>query len=144
MARTDKDAQPDQRSGRVRVIGMDAGLTGASAFAKAGFTDPALVLRWSEIAGPEVARLAQPLRFSQSAGGGTLTLRAAPGAALFLAHEKRELAARINAYLGRPAIAQIRFVQGPVAARPTGPNGEKKPEVTAERGKPAPKRPRQE
>lgn len=97
-----------------------------AAFARAGFTDPSLVLRWGEIVGPEVARLAQPLRFSTGPLGGTLTLRAAPGAALFLAHEKRSLAERINAYLGRPAVAQIKYVQGALAIRPVQKNVEKK------------------
>jgi hypothetical protein len=77
-----------------------------------GFTDPALVLRWREIAGPEVARLCQPLRFSDGPRGGTLTLKALPGAALFLGHETRALTARINQYLGRPAVARLKFVQG--------------------------------
>jgi len=54
--------------------------------------------------------------------GGTLTLRTAPGAALFLAHEKRGLCARINAYLGRDAVAQLKFSQGgPFAVRPPAP-----------------------
>ncbi len=97
-----------------------------AAFARAGFTDASLVLRWSEVVGPEVARLAQPMRFSAGPQGGTLTLRAAPGAALFLAHEKRSLAERINAYLGRPAVAQIKYVQGAPIARPVQKNVEKK------------------
>ena len=65
---------------------------------RVGFSDPALVLRWAEIAGPEVARLARPLRFSEKEG--TLTLMAEPAAALFLAHESRTQAARINAWSG--------------------------------------------
>lgn len=77
-----------------------------------GFTDPALVLRWQEIAGAEVARLCQPLRFSDGPRGGTLTLKALPGAALFLSHETRTLTDRINHYLGRPAVARLKFVQG--------------------------------
>jgi hypothetical protein len=94
---------------------------------RAGFSDPTLVLRWSEIAGPEVARLAQPLKFSDGPSGGTLTLRAAPGAALFLSHEKRTLCERINAYLGRPAVSQLKFSQGALLPRPLPP----KPEKTA-------------
>ena len=92
------------------------GLPRASAFARAGFTDPALVLRWSEIAGPEVARLCQPVKFTDGPAGGTLTLRALPGAALFLAHEKRSLCERINAYLGRAAVAQLGAQPGRAAA----------------------------
>jgi hypothetical protein len=91
-----------------------------------GFADPVLVLRWREIAGLEVARLCQPLRFSEGPQGGTLTLKALPGAALFLGHESRALAARINQYLGRPAVARLKFVQGtfappPLPARPRNP-----------------------
>ena len=127
MARSPKETQakdeaPPQRHNRVMPVGSDVSRAAASAFVRAGFTDPTLVLRWSEIAGPEVARLAQPLKFSESPSGGTLTLRAAPGAALFLAHEKRTLCERINAYLGRPAVAQLKFSQGaPLAPRPPAP-----------------------
>ena len=96
------------------------------AFVRAGFTDPALVLRWNEIAGPEAARLAQPVKLAEGPSGGTLTLRAVPGAALFLAHEKRSLCERINAYLGRPAVAQIKFSQGALLPRPAAAKPEKK------------------
>ena len=102
-------------------IGGNAGAAAAAAFTRAGFTDPTLVLRWSEIAGPEVARLAQPVKFTSGPAGGTLTLRAVPGAALFLAHEKRSLCERINAYLGRPAVAQLKFSQGALLPRPPAP-----------------------
>jgi len=129
MARTppEKQSKSDQpetppRHNRPLSIGSDAKSAAAFAFVRAGFSDPTLVLRWSEIAGPEVARLAQPLKFSEGPSGGTLTLRAAPGAALFLAHEKRTLCERINAYLGRPAVAQLKFSQGaPLAPRPPAP-----------------------
>jgi hypothetical protein len=123
----DKQSPEPARRGRAGVIAADAGLASAAVFIKAGFADPSLVLRWTEIVGPEVARLAQPLRFSQGHLGGTLTLRAAPGAALFLAHEKRSLAERINTYLGRAAVAQIKFVQGSLAGRPLVKKPDKKP-----------------
>ncbi len=47
-----------------------------------------------------------------------LTLRAEPGAAIFLQHESRTLCERINTFLGRPAVARLKFVPGPVAVRP--------------------------
>jgi hypothetical protein len=120
MARASKETQedPPQRRGRIIPVGGDASAAAAMAFARAGFADPTLVLRWSEIAGPEVARLAQPVKFSEGPSGGILTLRALPGAALFLAHEKRPLCERINAYLGRPAVAQLKFTQGAFLPRP--------------------------
>ena len=114
MTAPSDETQP-VRSGRPAAIGRDAGAAASGAFARMGFSDPALVLRWREIAGPEVAKLCQPLRFSEGAGGGTLTLKALPGAALFLGHETRALTARINQYLGRPAVARLKFVQGAFA-----------------------------
>ena len=107
------------------MIGADAGSVAGIAFARAGFADPSLVLRWSEIAGAEVARLAQPLKFAEGPSGGTLTLRALPGAALFLAHEKRSLCERINAYLGRQAVVQIKFSQGALSPRLPSPKPQK-------------------
>ncbi len=88
------------------------------AFARAGFRDPTLVLRWAEIAGPEVACLTCPIRLSEAASGGVLTLKAEPGAALFLQHESRALCGRINDYLGRVAVTKLKFVQGQVQQRP--------------------------
>jgi hypothetical protein len=121
MAQTPKDKQPDlppARRNRAEPLGRDAALVGGTAFARAGFADPALVLRWDEIAGAEVARIARPIRLSEGASGGVLTLKAEPAAALFLQHETRALCERINTWLGRPAVARLRFVQGPLAERP--------------------------
>ena len=101
---------PPPRRNWAASISRDAGATGAAAFARAGFSDPALVLHWPDIAGPEVARIARPVRFSPK--DGILTLLAEPAAALFLGHESRALMARINAYLGRPAVLKIKFIQG--------------------------------
>lgn len=101
------------RRNRPETIGR-AGELGAQAFARAGFRDPALVLRWSEIVGPEVARFAEPFKLSEGPTGGTLTLKAEPAASVFLQHQTRSLCERINAYLGRPAISRLRFVAGTV------------------------------
>ena len=127
MTRTLSETQevPPRRRNRPLAVAGDAGSVAGAAFLRAGFGDPTLVLRWREIAGPEVARLARPMRFSEGPSGGTLTLRAAPGAALFLAHEKRALCERINAYLGRPAVAQLKFSQGPLLPPPPKPPRQK-------------------
>jgi hypothetical protein len=103
---------PPSRRGRAAAVSRDAAPLGGGVFARMGFSDPTLVLRWREIAGPEVARLCQPVRFAEGPGGGTLTLKALPGAALFLGHETRTLSERINAYLGRPAVSRLKFIQG--------------------------------
>lgn len=130
MTRTVKETQDGQplRRNYPRAVGGDVGSVANTAFLRAGFGDPTLILRWQEIAGPQLARLARPLKFSEGPAGGILTLRAAPGAALFLAHEKRALCERINAYLGRPAVTQLKFSQGafvplPPQPRPLKPSG---------------------
>jgi len=106
--------EPPKRRGWVKDVGNDAGIAARTAFARAGFTDPSLVLRWAEIAGAETARLARPIRLGEGPSGGVLTLKAEPAAALFLQHEARALCARINSYLGRVAVTRLRFVQGPL------------------------------
>lgn len=118
---TPQDETQPSRRGRAAAVSGDAGTLSAQAFARMGFRDPALVLHWREIAGPEVARLCQPLRFSEGPQGGTLTLKALPGAALFLGHETRALTGRINDYLGRPAVARLKFVQSALLARAPAP-----------------------
>jgi hypothetical protein len=118
MAQSDKDKQSDApRRNRTEPIARELGGAAASAFARAGFRDPTLVLRWDEIVGPDVARLTRPIRLAEGPAGGVLTLKAEPAASLFLQHETRALCERINAYLGTPAIAKLRFIQGPVTAR---------------------------
>lgn len=109
------------RRARAAPVGSDASHVGRAAFDRAGFPDPTLVLRWREIAGADVARIAQPLRLSRGAGGGVLTLRADPAAALFLQHESRALCARINAYLGKHEIERLKFVPAEIAAPPDPP-----------------------
>ncbi|MGC9954937.1 MAG: DciA family protein [Rhizomicrobium sp.] len=117
MTRSPDNGQP-QRRNWVSALASDATVAAQTAFTRAGFSDPTLVLRWEEIAGPETARLARPLRLSEGPNGGVLTLKAEPGAALFLQHETRPLCERINGYLGRQAVSRLRFVQGPLVARP--------------------------
>ncbi|MBS0471734.1 MAG: DUF721 domain-containing protein [Proteobacteria bacterium] len=114
----DKQLPPPQRRGRAGEVGGDATLAARTAFTRAGFADPTLVLRWREIAGEHTARLARPVKLSDS---GVLTLKAEPAAALFLQHETRALCARINSYLGRDAVTRLRFVQGPLAPVPEPP-----------------------
>ena len=116
-----KENEQPQRRGWVSALAPHATVAAQTAFTRAGFSDPTLVLRWEEIAGPETARLARPIRLSEGPNGGVLTLKAEPGAALFLQHETRPLCERINGYLGRQAVTRLRFVQGPLVARPAPP-----------------------
>jgi hypothetical protein len=100
------------RRGRAAGAGEDALAQGAGAFARAGFTNPGLVLRWREIVGTDVARVAQPVRFQDGAEGGVLTLRCLPGSAVLLQHETRALIARINGFLGARRVGRLRLVTG--------------------------------
>ena len=137
MAQPPQDKQDDAPPARrnwAASVGRDSGATGAVAFVRAGFSDPALVLHWVEIAGAEVARIARPVRFS--AKDGTLTLLAEPAAALFLGHESRALAGRINAYLGRPAVTRLKFVQGRLTM-PSPPPSPPKPAKSVNSADPA-------
>ena len=100
------------RRGRARAAGQDALNHAAAALAKAGFSDPTLVLNWREIAGTDMARIAQPVRLSEGPDGAVLTLRCEAGAAVFLQHQTRALLERINGYLGASRIARLRLVAG--------------------------------
>ena len=115
------ESEPPQRRNRTCAVGLDAAQLGHAAFERAGFSDPTLVLRWSEIVGPEIARFAQPVRLTDGASGGVLTLKADPAASVFLQHESRALCGRINAYVGAPIVHRLRFVAGETASRPGAP-----------------------
>ncbi len=115
------------RRGRPETVAPDAAGAGAGAFARAGFSDPRLVLNWTEIAGEKIAAISLPIRLS----GGVLTLKAEPSAAFFLQYETRTLAGRINTYLGRPLVKRLKFVQGTLTPRPPLPPRWKAAETVA-------------
>jgi hypothetical protein len=121
-----ENSQPPRRNWAA-AVGRDAGFIGMAAFTRAGFSNPALVLRWIDIAGPEVAHIARPVRFSPR--DGLLTLLAEPAAALFLGHESRALIARINAYLGSDTVKKIKFVQGRLSQAPLPPVPPRAPKI---------------
>jgi hypothetical protein len=116
-----KDKQPDEpppRRNWTEPVSRSAGSIGSVAFARAGFRDPTLILRWDEIVGPDIARIARPLKLSDGASGGVLTLKAEPGAAMLLQYETRKLCERINNFLGRETVSKLKFVQGPLSPKP--------------------------
>src|ERR1051326_6815712 len=71
------DPTPPRR-GRAASVGRDANYTAMAAFARTGFADPALVLHWQDIVGPEVARLGRPGEIFHD---GTITALWQPGRA---------------------------------------------------------------
>jgi hypothetical protein len=105
----------------VDAAGNDVLNHAAGALGKAGFADMSLVLRWREIAGPELARIAVPSRFQEGPEGATLSLRCEAGAALFLQHQTRALIDRLNAYLGPERVVRLRFVPGRISTPPDVP-----------------------
>jgi hypothetical protein len=123
MAKTQRQADdtPPQRRNRARPIGDDAKAVGRQAFVRAGFADSTLILHWAEIVGPEVARMARPLKLVENSAGGVLTLKAEPAASVFLQHESRSLCERINSYLGRAAVSRLRFASGSLLPGETPP-----------------------
>lgn len=110
------------RRGRALPLADDALAQTAGALSHAGFADPALVLRWEEIAGAEVARVAAPLKLQEGPDGAILTLQSEPGAAVFLQHETRALIERLNGFLGAKRITRVRFVPAHLGDKPELPS----------------------
>ena len=79
-----------------------------------------LKAQWAAIIGPDSAAVTWPTALGRD---GVLKLRAASGAALEIQHRAPLLIERINLFLGRPAIARLTLVQGPLplVLRPTRP-----------------------
>ena len=121
-----KDRQEGGRSyprhNWVRGVSETAMNEADGAFARAGFADPTLVLRWAQIAGPAVARLARPVKWQEDPSGATLTLKCEAGAAVLLQHQTRELIQRLNAYLGANRIGRLKLVSGQLATPEEPPN----------------------
>jgi hypothetical protein len=100
------------RRGRASPAGEDVLGHAASALQRAGFSDATLVLRWREIAGPDIARIAEPVKLTDAPDGAVLTLKCEPGAAVFLQHQTRELLGRLGSYLGPGRITRLRLMPG--------------------------------
>lgn len=85
-----------------------------------------LKAQWPAIVGAEIARVSRPeallagrgARLAQDAGK-VLRLRVAGGASVEIQHMTGRLVERVNAYFGYRFIAEIRLVQGGIAALPT-------------------------
>jgi hypothetical protein len=109
------------RRGWAAPAGEVALRAGHAAFARAGFSDPTFVLRWPSIAGEEIARIATPAKWQEGEDGAVLTLKCDAGSAVFLQHQTRALAERLNAYLGAGRIARIKCVPSSREAPPASP-----------------------
>jgi len=94
----------------------------AGAFARAGFADATFLLRWPEIAGPHIARVAQPVKWQDGPDGAVLTLKCEAAAAVLLQHQTRAIAERLNAYFGSGRIARIKLKPGELSTPLEPPN----------------------
>ena len=96
----------------------------SEAYAKQGFAARELVTRWSEIAGPEIARHSEPLKIQwprpvegQPQEPATLVLRVEGPAALEIQHASDALLQRVNRFFGWSAVGKLALRQAPLSRR---------------------------
>src|SRR3569623_31276 len=103
----------------------------SEAYAKHGFAARALVTRWSEIAGPEVAALSEPMKIQWPRPGegqpqepATLVLRVEGPMALEIQHTSDVILERVKRFLGWNSVGKLALRQAPLSqplARKTPP-----------------------
>jgi hypothetical protein len=96
----------------------------ADSFAKQGFAATELVTRWQDIAGPEIAAHAEPIKIrwhrtreGEPADPATLVLRVEGPAAIEIQHLAGVIIERVNCFFGWQAIGQIALRQAPLTGR---------------------------
>lgn len=96
----------------------------SEAYAKQGFAARELVTRWSEIAGPDIARYAEPVKIQwprpvegQPQEPATLVLRVEGPAALEIQHRSDVLLERVNRFFGWHAVGRLALRQAPLSRR---------------------------
>ena len=96
----------------------------AEAYAKQGFAARELVTRWEQIAGPEIAAHAEPLKMQwprpvegQPQEPATLVLRVEGPMALEIQHKSDVILQRVNRFLGWSAVGRLALRQAPLSRR---------------------------
>jgi len=96
----------------------------SDAYARQGFAARELVTRWAEIAGPEIAAHAEPLKIQwprpvegQPQEPATLVLRVDGPMALEIQHGSDVILQRVNRFLGWNAVGRLALRQAPLARR---------------------------
>src|SRR4051812_43707735 len=111
------------------------------ALGKRGFAASAIIARWPEIVGADLARFAIPLQVKFPRGrnaGATLLLRVSnSAAATMLTHKSPVIVARVNRFFGYEAVSRIETNHGPLPTPPPAPppvvaNPDIPPDVTAQ------------
>lgn len=92
-----------------------------SVFARQGFASAELVTHWPEIAGAEIANLAEPIKLQWprtttpgESEPATLVLRVEGPAAIEVQHLSPVILERVNRFLGWRAVARIALRQAPI------------------------------
>src|SRR6516165_12056615 len=94
-------------------------------YARQGFAARELVTRWAEIAGPEIAAHAEPLKMQwprpvegQPQEPATLVLRVEGPMALEIQHSSDVILQRVNRFFGWSAVGRLALRQGPLSRKP--------------------------
>jgi len=94
----------------------------SDAYAKQGFAARELVTRWAEIAGPEIAAHAEPIRMQwprpvegQPQQSATLVLRVEGPMALEIQHSSDVILQRVNRFFGWSAVGRLALRQAPLS-----------------------------
>ncbi|MDE0521242.1 MAG: DciA family protein [Boseongicola sp.] len=122
-----KMQEPRRRErGFERASGLVAGRVRAAGEHR-GFAVSRLLTHWTEVAGPDIARVSRPVEVTYGRGlGATLTLLTTGPEAPMLEMQKDKIRERVNACYGYGAIEKIRITQ-------TAATGFGAPDATAER-----------
>src|SRR3954463_15582447 len=84
--------------------------------ARFGQGSGALIARWPEVVGAEIARRTEPVKLTKGRNGGpsSLEIRVAGPSAALIQHQAHEILARVNLFLGADAVQKLRIIQGPL------------------------------
>jgi len=87
----------------------------SEAAAQRGFAEPDILLRWAEIAGPDLALACQPVKISYGRGtpglGASILVRATGARATEIEHRAPQIIERINAFYGYRAVSRLSLTQ---------------------------------
>ncbi len=115
---TERLISMERRYGRPTTISALLPKAAAAALDQRGFASGAVLSRWSEIVGKDLASYAVPIEIKfprQRNGQATLVLQVASGAAATLLQMKAPLIVeRVNTFLGYGAVRNIQALQGPL------------------------------
>ena len=98
-----------------------AGACLSETFKRQGFASAEIVTRWPEIAGPEIAAHAEPLKIQWPRGDpdtgstATLVLRVEGPVAIEIQHMSGVILERVNRFFGWPAVGRLALRQAPLA-----------------------------